>query len=168
MPDNNQPRVNPDDLIREVNALGSKVAGAIDQLVAERRKILADAKAKVAEFDAQIQRLNELYRTANGRYYVPPPKSEEETAEEPRRVRRPRAELEAYAREIVAFLVSRSPRAVSGAEIMERFPDITGGIRQFVEKYAGVKLRDNGAVGTAVRYLPPEDIEFIMASWQRK
>jgi len=167
MPNHSQNPVNPDDLIREINALGSKVAGAIDQLLAERRAILEAARSEANKLDAQIQRFNELYKSANGRYYVPPPNSEtEESAEEAHRTRRPRAELEAYAKEIVAFLVSRSPRALSAAEITERFPDVTGGVRQFVEKYAGVKLRDNGAAGVAVRYLPPPDTEFVMASWR--
>ena len=158
MPTNTESSINPNDILRQMDALGGKVAEAIDQLLAQRRTILETAKAKASELDAQVQRLNELYKSANGRYYVPPPKTgadEEEEDGEFRRTRRGHAELEAYAKEIVAFVVSRSPNAVSGAEIRERFPDVKAGIREFVQKYAGVELRDNGAARAALRYLPP-------------
>ena len=154
MPMNTESTVNPGDLLREMDALSGKAGEAIDQLLAQRRAILEAVQARTSELDAQIQRLNELYKTANGRYYIPPAEGEADTR--PHRTYRRHSELVAYANEIVAFVASRSPDGVSGAAINERFPAISGGsIRAFVEKYAGVQLRDNGASRADLRYLPP-------------
>jgi hypothetical protein len=154
MPKNTETTVNPADLLRDMDALGSKAGEAMDQLLAQRHAILESAQAKAKELDAQIQRLNELYKSANGRYYIPPASTD--AGAKSRRPYRHRAELEAYAKEIIAFIASKSPKAVSGAEIKERFPNIpNAGIRAFVQKYAGVQLRDNGERGTARHYLPP-------------
>ena len=155
MPKNTEPSVSPDTLLREMDSLGSKAGEAIDQLLAQKRTVLESAHAKAAEFDNQIQRLNELYKSSVGRYYIPPPKSEEEEEEGSTRIRRSREELEAYAKEIVAFIACSGPKGLSGAEIVERFPEVKGRIRDFVEKYAGVQLRDNGGARAAMRYLPP-------------
>ena len=158
MSKNTDSTVNPEAILREMDVLGSRAAEAIDQLLAQRRVILETAKTRASEFDVQIQRLNELYKSGNGCYYIPPPKTEadKEPAEESRRIRRSHEELEAYAKEIVAFVVSRGSAGVSGAEINERFPDISAGsIRAFVQKHAGVRLPDNGAARSALRYLPP-------------
>ncbi|MBI5396767.1 MAG: hypothetical protein HZA91_15845 [Verrucomicrobia bacterium] len=156
MPKNNDPSVSPDTILREMDSLGSKAGEAIDQLLAQKRAILESAHSKAAELDAQIQRLNELYKSSVGRYYIPPPKTEaEEAGEETRRTRRDRGELETYAKEIVAFIACSGPKGVSGADIKERFPEVKSGIRDFIEKYAGVQLRDNGGARAAMRYLPP-------------
>lgn len=154
MPKNSDPSINPDSLLREMDSLGSKAGEAIDQLLAQKRSLLEAAHAKAAELDNQILRLNELYKSSVGRYYIPPPKSEEEE-EGSTRIRRSREELEAYAKEIVAFIACSGPKGLSGADITERFPEVKGRIRDFVEKYAGVTLRDNGGARAAMRYLPP-------------
>jgi hypothetical protein len=155
MPKNSDPTINPDNLLREMDSLGSKAGEAIDQLLAQKRSLLEAAHAKAAEFDNQIQRLNELYKSSVGRYYIPPSKSEQEEEEGPARIRRSREELEAYAKEIVAFIACSGPRGLSGAEITERFPEVKGRIRDFIKKYAGVTIRDNGGARAAMRYLPP-------------
>jgi hypothetical protein len=159
MPKESQSALNPADILREADAFTEKAAAAIDQLLAQRKAALDAVQARVAEFDAQIRRLNELYRSSTGRYYVPPPEAAEETSpptEKTRRPRRSKSDLEACAKQIVAFIAAKGADGASGAEIKAAFPDVAGSIRDFVHKYAGVALADNGEAKRALRYLPPK------------
>jgi len=150
--------VEPSKLLREMDALAENAAAAIDQLISQRRTVLETARTRAAELDVQIQRLNELYKSANGRYYVPPPQGEKPAGEEEegKRIRRSKEELEQTAKGIVDFIATKGPEGASGAEIKARFSGITSSIKDFVLKYAGVTLRDNGAPKAAMRYLLPE------------
>ncbi|MCX7825154.1 MAG: hypothetical protein N2689_06310 [Verrucomicrobiae bacterium] len=158
MSSKDSPAVEPTKLLREMEALAENAAAAIDQLLSQRRSVLETAQKRAAELDTQIQRLNELYKSANGRYYIPPPqeqKPSDEEVEEGKRARRSKEELKKMAEAIVQFIASKGGEGVSGAEIKALFPGITLSIKEFVQKYAGVTLRDNGAPKAAMRYLPP-------------
>ena len=160
MPVKETPGVEPEKLLREMNMLAENAAAAIDQLLSQRKVLLDTAQARAAELATQVQRLNELYKSANGRYYVLP--AEEEKPAEAgegagRRTRRSKDELKQIAGAIVEFIASKGPAGASGAEIKAQFPGIfTMSIKDFIKTYGEMTLRDNGAAKVAMRYLPPE------------
>ena len=153
MPQKDTTSVKPDELLRQADALGAQAAEAIDQLLAQRRAVLESAQTRVAQLEAQIERLNELYKTANNRYYIPP--LSEEKAPETSGARRTKPELEQMAKAIVEFVQSKGEAGVSGREIKAQFPGLTMSVKKLVQQYAGIALRDNGGVKAAMRYLPP-------------
>jgi RNA 3'-terminal phosphate cyclase len=154
--------VEPEELLREMNMLAENAAAAIDQLVSQRKALLDTAQTRAAELTAQVQRLNELYKSANGRYYVLP--AEEQKPAEAgegagKRTHRSKAEGKQIAEAIVEFIASKGAAGASGAEIKARFPGIfTMSIKDFVKTYGELTLRDNGAAKAAMRYLPPVDV----------
>lgn len=155
----NDTAATPDSILAEMSALGEKAGEAIDQLLSQRKAVLDAAQARVSELDEQIQRLNELYKTAHGRYYVPVPSASSDAAEPAAagpRTRRTKDELQKTAAAIVEFIAAKGRDGASGAEIKAEFPGVAGSIRDFVRKHAGVSLRDNGDSQRALRYLSPK------------
>jgi phage host-nuclease inhibitor protein Gam len=137
----------------------AEVPVAIDTLQEKQSELREEYAARLAVIEAQIQPLNELYRQATGRYYLsvqqPLPSAKSETGGSTAtrtRTRRSRDECIAEAQGIIKF-VSESSTGRSGAEIKDRYPSITGSIKDYVKKYTGVELADNGQAKRAMRYM---------------
>src|SRR5437868_7105548 len=62
--------VNVDSIFKEVEALGARLTGGIDSLLKEKSEAKTAYEAKAEAIDEQVERLNELYHSATGRYYV--------------------------------------------------------------------------------------------------
>jgi len=141
------PAANPEQLAREIESFllqkQTSIAQSIDQLLQHKKEIDRKAETDKLVLDAQVEKLNELYFKATNRYYVSS-KKHDGVASEPRSGRRSRKELETDAAAIVEFVQSKGKDGTGGGEIKERFPRITGGIKDFVKKYTGVTLRTEG------------------------
>jgi hypothetical protein len=142
------PAANPEQLAREIESFllqkQTSIAQSIDQLLQHKKEIDRKAETDKLVLDAQVEKLNELYYKATNRYYVSSKKGQDGATGEPRSGRRSRKELEADAAAIVEFVQSKGKEGTGGGEIKERFPRITGGIKDFVKKYTGVGLRTEG------------------------
>jgi hypothetical protein len=142
------PAANPEQLAREIESFllqkQTSIAQSIDQLLQHKKDIDRKAEMDKLGIDGQVEKLNDLYFKATNRYYVSSKKNQDGAPVEARSGRRSRKELETDAAAIVEFVQSKGTEGVGGGEIKERFPRITGGIKDFVKKYTGVTLQTEG------------------------
>ena len=142
------PAANPEQLAREIESFllqkQTSIAQSIDQLLQHKKEIDRKAETDKLVIDSQVEKLNELYFKATNRYYVSSKKGNDGTPTDVRSGRRSRKELEADAAAIIEFVQAKGKDGIGGGEIKERFPRITGGIKDFVKKYTGTTLRTEG------------------------
>lgn len=140
--------VNPDVLFKQLGELALQAGTAIEALAMKKKEILQAAMVEIQAIEKQMIQLNPLYRQTSGVDHpaVKGLLSEGESHGKTggKRERRSREQLEADAKAIVE-LISKTKNGARGADIRATFPKIGPSIKDFVSKYAGVKLKTEGA-----------------------
>jgi hypothetical protein len=148
-------KVNVDSLFKEVQSIGSKCQQGIDELLREQAEVRRAAEQRVQAIAEQVERLNELYHSATGRYYVSSRKDKAAAAApaEGKRGRRSIEDLKAQAEDVADFLKSKGRDGATAAEMRERFGKLSPGVKPFVEKHTDYKIKTEGAKAGTVYFI---------------
>jgi hypothetical protein len=148
-------KVNVESLFREVQSIGSKCQQGIDELLKEQADIRRASEQRVQVIAEQVERLNELYHSATGRYYVSSKKDKAANADagDKRQGRRSSEELKAQAEEVVDYLKTKGRDGAKAGEIKERFGKLSPGVKPFIEKHTDYKIKTEGAKAGTVYHI---------------
>ena len=147
-------KVNVESLFKEVQSIGSKCQQGIDELLKEQAEIRRASEERVNVIADQVERLNELYHSATGRYYVSSKKDKAGAAPaDKRQARRSGEDLKAQAEEVADYLKSKGREGARAGEIKERFGKMTPGVKAFVEKHTDYKIKTEGAKAGTVYFI---------------
>ena len=146
-------KVNVESLFKEVQSIGSRCQQGIDELLREQAEIRRAAELRVHEIAEQVERLNELYHSATGRYYVSSKKDKPEPAGEGRQARRSGEDLKTLAEEVVDFLKTKGREGARAGELKERFGKLSPGVKPFIEKHTDYKIKTEGAKAGTVYHI---------------
>jgi len=126
--------VNIDSLFKEVEGFGGRAASGIDALLQEKKKVQASIEERLGLIDDQINSLNELHKSATGRYYISSPKTSSASGSKGKR--RSKEELQQTAAEVVAFIKSAGKEGVSGSDIKAKFGSLLPSVKGWLKLYA--------------------------------
>lgn len=148
-------KLNVESLFKEVQAIAGRCQQGIDELLREQASIRRATEQRVAVIADQVERLNELYHSATGRYYVSSRKDKpaEGTGGEGKQTRRSAADLKALAEEVADFLKSKGRDGATAGEMKERFGKLSPGVKPFVEKHTDYKIKTEGAKAGTVYFI---------------
>jgi hypothetical protein len=135
-------RESVDSLIEQLESMEGRAQAAIDALIEEKNAARSAFAANVIHLDDQIKRLDEVYKAASGRYYVGTG-NKEKTDQAPRQ-RRSKEEMQAEAKDIIAFVANSGKDGVKGGQIRAQFPKVGTNIVKFLEANGGVRLTTTG------------------------
>lgn len=139
--------VNVESLFKKVEALGSEVSGGIDALLREKAEARAAFEVKAESIDEQVDRLNELYHSATGRYYVSSKKDKDKGGESSsgKIVRRNEDQLRADAEELANAIKGAGKDGAKGGALKQIAKPMAGqSIKDFVEKFTDYKIKTVG------------------------
>ena len=146
-------KVNVESLFKEVQSIGSRCQQGIDELLREQAEIRRVAEQRVQDIAEQVERLNELYHSATGRYYVSSKKDKAEPAGEARQIRRSGEDLKTLAESVVDFLKTKGREGARAGELKERFGKMSPGVKPFIEKHTDYKIKTEGAKAGTVYHI---------------
>jgi hypothetical protein len=147
-------KVNVDSLFKEVQSIGSKCQQGIDELLREQAEVRRAAEQRVGVIAEQVERLNELYHSATGRYYVSSKKDKAAAAPaEKKQGRRSSEDLKAQAEAVADFLKAKGRDGATAGEMRERFGKLSPGVKPFVEKHTDYKIKTEGAKAGTVYFI---------------
>jgi hypothetical protein len=147
-------KVNVESLFKEVESIGSRCQQGIDELLREQAEIRRATEQRLQVISEQVDRLNELYHSATGRYYVSSKKDKAEPdGGEGRKLRRSSEDLKAQAEEVADYLKSKGRDGAKAGEIKERFGKLSPGVKPFVEKHTDYKIKTEGAKAGTVYFI---------------
>ncbi len=136
--------VDVEGLFREAEGLGHRAASGIDELLKNKAEIMRAAEDRAGMIDEQIDRLNELYRTATGKNYINPSKGKDGGKGEGKG-RRSADQLKQQATELAEFIKSKGKDGATAAEVKGRFGKIIPSVKEFLGKYGdGAKVKLTG------------------------
>ncbi len=160
-----------DDVLAEAGNLAAKAAKAMDELVAKLKE-LDDQKQPIKD---KLRKLDELFFRSTGKFHLPEHAPQPEEAAAPvrrgrkpgkakaakvarpakadgKRTRRTREQLKEDAEKMVAVLKKAGEEGASGNDLTAvAKPKLGVKLKDFIEEYAGVKVRKSGAT-TGTRY----------------
>jgi hypothetical protein len=147
-------KVNVESLFKEVQSIGSRCQQGIDELLREQAEIRRATEQRIEIIAEQVERLNELYHSATGRYYVSSKKDKADAAPaEKKQGRRSTEDLKAQAEEVADYLKSKGREGAKAGEIKERFGKLSPGVKPFIEKHTDYKIKTEGAKAGTVYYI---------------
>jgi hypothetical protein len=141
--------VNVENLFKKVEALGSEVSGGIDALLREKAEAKAAYEKKADAIDEQVDRLNELYHSATGRYYVSSKRKVGDGVDNGKtgegRKRRGEDDLKADAEKLADAIKAAGKDGATGSALKQVAKPMAGqSIKDFVEKYTDYKIKTTG------------------------
>ena len=147
-------KINVESLFKEVQSIGSKCQQGIDELLKEQAEIRRASEERIGLIAEQVERLNELYHSATGRYYVSSKKDKAVKADGgERQARRSSADLKAQAEEVVDFLKVKGREGAKAGELKEKFGKLSPGVKPFIEKHTDYKIKTEGEKAGTVYYI---------------
>ena len=148
-------KVNVESLFKEVQSIGSRCQQGIDELLREQAEIRRAAEERTGSIAEQVERLNELYHSATGRYYVSSKKDKAAAKADggERQARRSTADLKAQAEEVVDFLKVKGREGAKATEIKAKFGKLSPGVKPFIEKHTDYKIKTEGAKAGTVYFI---------------
>jgi hypothetical protein len=135
-------RESVDSLIQQLESMEGRAQAGIDALIEEKNAARSAFAAKVIHLDDQIKRLDEVYKAASGRYYVGT--GHKEKGDGAPRQRRSKEEMQAEAKDVIAFVANSGKEGLRGGEIRARFPKVGQNIVKYIEDNGGVRLTATG------------------------
>jgi hypothetical protein len=146
-------KMDVDSLLKDVQLIGGRCRQGIDAMLREQAEVRRTAEQRVVTIAEQVERLNELYHAATGRYYVSSRRDKAEPEAEAKRGRRSGGDLKALAEEVADFLKVKGREGARAAEIRERFGKLPPGVKPFVEKHTDYKIKTEGAKAGTVYFI---------------
>ena len=147
--------MNVESLFKEVQSIGSKCQQGIDELLREQTQIRQTAEQRIHVIAEQVERLNELYHSATGRYYVSSKKDKAAAKADSgeRQARRSSEDLKAQADEVVDFLKVKGREGAKATEMKAKFGKLSPGVKPFIEKHTDYKIKTEGAKAGTVYFI---------------
>jgi hypothetical protein len=139
-------------LLKELQAMESRAQTAIDELMQKKRELRAEVEIRTSEIDKQIEKLDEVYKAASGRYYVGTV-AHRSKGDGAKRPRRSKEDMAAEAKAVYIFVKATGKDGTTGPEIREKFPQIGQSIVKFMEDNGGGKLTKTGASKSTKYYV---------------
>lgn len=141
------PSVNVESLFKKVESFGTEIAQGVDALLREKAEAKASYDSKAEAIDEQVDRLNELYHSATGRYYVSSKKDKAKGGSEggEKRTRRTEEDLKRDAEELANAIKGAGKDGAKGADLKLVAKPMAGqSIKDFIETHTDYKIRTVG------------------------